>query len=166
MVDTQLLGDWHGPWGDNETATLRFTAKKSGWIHVVIVPDKADDKTQSYELFASTIGQNHFLNAMDTDIAGHSTESYTFVRYEVRGNHTLQIWMMSQDQAAADVRAGKVKGIVHVNSFPKDSKSSAPDVDVTLTDSTANLNKYLQHSNLDDLFSLEMKPLRRVDAGK
>ena len=69
---------------------------------------------------------------------------------------------------AAAVRAGKIKGVVHEN---KDSmlagKPGHPDVDVNLTDSSANLVRFLQTADLDQLFSTKLDILYRVElAGK
>ena len=138
---------------------------KAHWMHVEMVPDKAGEKTEAYDLFPTVIGHDTFLNVVmiGKDDQGHPTKGYYFLRYTVSGNHALHMWMISQDAAAAAVRAGKIQGVVRDNHTPVlGVKPPHPDVDVTLQDTSANLVAFIQGSDAAKLFSDKMETLYRV----
>jgi len=163
--DQRLLGDWRGK-KNPDKITFRFSmAKQPHWMHVEMIPDKAGEKTDAYDLFPTVIGDNTFLNVLTTgnDEQGHPRKSYTFVRYAVSSDHTLQMWMISQDQAAAAVRAGKIQGVVHENKHAiTPGQPAHADVDVTFQDSSENLFKCVQNSDVDVLFNDKLETLYRV----
>jgi len=160
QADQRLVGDWFGKKDKN---TFRFTASKGGWMHVEIIPSKAGEKTDSYDFFPTTIGSTTFLNVQNEDDDGHPIKGYFLLRYTISGDHVLQMWMVSQDAAAAAVRAGKLKGIVHQDKNPMMvGQPPHPDVDVTLQDTTANLVTFIQGTDVDTLFSDKCDPLYRV----
>jgi hypothetical protein len=73
------------------------------------------------------------------------------------------MWMMSQDLPAAAIRAGKLKGLVKQNGLTL-AQPARPDVDVALQDTGANIVKFIQNSNLDELFNNKMNGFYRVKA--
>jgi hypothetical protein len=161
-ADQALLGDWLGK---KDQVTFHFSLKKGPWMHVEIIPAKAGDKEDSYDLFPTVIGNTTFLNVVmiGKDDHGHPTKAYVFVRYSISPDHVLQMWMMSQDAAAAAVRAEKLKGIVHQDKHPLTvGQPPHPDVDVTLQDTGANIVKFIQSADVTALFSEEREPLYRV----
>ena len=61
---------------------------------------------------------------------------------------------MSQNEVAAAVKAGRLEGKVHQDKNPiMTGTPPRPDVDVNLTDTGANLTKYIRGSDLDKLFT-------------
>lgn len=162
--DQRLVGDWRTKTGP-DASTLRFSLTKGPWMHVDIIYGLAGEKKDSYDLFPTVIGHDTFFNVLktDKDDAGHVTKCYYLVRYTLSGNRVLRMWMMSQDAAAAAVRAGKLKGVVAQDTNPTmTDKSAHTEVDVTLQDSSANLVKFIQTANLKKLFADKMEPLYRV----
>jgi hypothetical protein len=160
-ADQALVGDWLGK---KDQDTFHFSVKNGPWMHVEIIPAKAGDKGDSYDLFPTVIGNTTFLNVVmiGKDDQGHPTKSYVFVRYLISSDNVLQMWMMSQDAAAAAVRAGKLKGIVHQDKSLMVGQPPHPDVDVTLLDTSANIVKFIQSADVTALFSEEREPLYRV----
>ncbi len=169
QADPRLVGDWHGGTGSDQS-TCHFTITKAPWMHVDIVPDHPDSKSkinrtpESYDFFPTVIGKNTFLNVVQRDENDHA-KSYLFIRYKISGNR-LRLWLMSQQLPAAAIRAGKLKGLVSPDGVDIAQKP-APDIDVTLNDSSENIVKFIQASNLDRLFDTPMTPFYRVKpAGK
>jgi hypothetical protein len=163
-VDQALVGNW---FGKKDQDTFHFSVTNAPWMHVVITHKQADQKPDEYDFFPTVIGKNTFLNVVlvGKDDNGHTNKAYVFVRYTIDRNRVLQMWRMSQDAAAAAVRAGKLKGTVHQDKNPMMvGDPPHPDVDVTLQDTSANMVKYIQDANLTALFSDKMEPLYRVKA--
>ncbi len=161
-ADQALVGDW---FGKKDQDTYRFSATKGPWMHVEIIPAKAGDGIESYDLFPTVIGNTTFLNVVmiGKDDQGHPTKSYVFIRYSISPDHVLQMSMMSRDAAAAAVRAGKLKGTVHQDKNPTMVGTPPhPDVDVTLQDTTAKIVRFIQSADVTALFSEKMDPLNRV----
>jgi len=126
-------------------------------MHVEIIPDRPDDKPgpdelpQSYDFFPTVIGKETFLNVVmvGKDDNGYPTKTYLFLRYKFSGKNILRMWMMSQELTAADIHAGKLKGVL-------------VDSDVYLQDSGANIVKFIQNSDLDELFNDKMNGFYRI----
>lgn len=162
-ADPKLLGDWYGK---KEQNLFRFTMRKSPWMHVDIISSKPGDKMDSYDFYPTTIGNNNYLNVVITgkDDDGKPTKAYTFIRYTISHGRALQMWKISQDVTAAAVKAGKLKGTVHQDKSPMMvGTPPRPDVDVSLTGSTASLAKYVRNADVSTLFSDKMEPLYRVN---
>lgn len=161
QADQRLVGDW---FSKKDKTTFHFTVSKGGWMHVKITQSNPGGKTDSYDFFPTTIGSTTFLNVQNEDDDGHHIKGYILLRYTISGNHVLQMWMASQDEAAAAVRAGKLKGIVHENknSMVAVGNPPHPDVDVTLQDSPARLVKFIQGTDVEKFFSNKMEPLTRI----
>jgi len=172
-ADPRLVGDWLG----QDQEKFHFSVTNGAWMHVVITPEPTDaadrpsmidNKPEEYDLFPSVIGKNTFLNVvmLGKDDKGNPTKTYVFIRYKFSGDDILNMWTLSQDLPAAAIRAGKLKGLVKQNDLTL-SQPARPDVDVTLQDTSANIVKFIQNSNIDDLFKDKMNPLNRVKpAGK
>ena len=162
-ADSRLLGDWYGK---KEQNMFRFTMKKGPWMHVDIISSKPGDKMDSYDFYPTTIGKNTYLNVVITgkDDQDKPTKAYTFVRYTITRNRVLQMWRISQDVTAAAVRAEKLKGTVHQDKNPMMvGTPPRPDVDVSLTDSTTTLAKFVRNADVSTLFSDKMEALYRVN---
>ncbi len=163
-ADPRLLGDW---FGKKEQDLFRFTQKKGAWMHVDIVPPKRGDKIDSYDFYPVTIGKNNYLNVvMDgKDAQGKPKKVYTFVRYRITHDSVLEMAMISQQASADAVNSGKLKGTVVQ---PKDAMMVGnpphPDIDVTLSGSSAELARFIRHADVDALFGDKMETLIRVPA--
>lgn len=117
----------------------------------------------SYDFFPTVIGRETFLNVVmiGKDDDGHPTKGYLFLRYKFSGNNVLTMWRMSQEMPAAAIRAGRLKGLVKQSSSTL-AQPPRPDLDVTLLDSSANIVRYIENSNLDELFSDKLKGFCRI----
>lgn len=167
--DPKLIGDW---FQKKDQETFHFTETHGGWMHVVITPkpvDKAGNminrKPEEYDFFPTTIGDNTFLNVVliGKDDKDRPTKGYVFLRYTIEHDHVLQMWMISQDEVAAAVRAGNLKGVVQEDKEPiMVGHPPHPDVDVALQSSSSHIVKFIESSDLKKLFSDKMEPLRRI----
>jgi len=167
-ADQRLIGDWFG----QDQETFHFSVTNGAWMHVVITPkptdtgnrpSMVDNKPEAYDLFPTVIGNHTFLNVVviGKDDQDHPTKTYVFLRYTISPNHVLQMWMLSQDETAAAVQSGKLKGKVKQNGNTL-AQPPRPDVDVTLLDTSANIARFIQNSNPEALFSEKMNPLHRI----
>lgn len=163
--DRMLLGRWQSK--DSPDEINIFTIKDEHWMHLEV--RKKNQPSESYDLFPTIVGNNQFLNVIElgTDDKGHPTKmGYFIVRYEISPDYVFSTWMMDQDKAAALVRAGKLKGIVH-----QDKNASMvgqpphPDVDVTLQDTGENIAKFIQRHGVKALFSDKPGVMSRIEPG-
>jgi len=167
-ADPRLVGDWRGG-TDSDPNICRFSITKAPWMHVDIIhPNEKREPNElpdSYDFFPSVIGKETFLNVVviGKDDDDRPTKGYLFVRYKFSGNNVLTMWLMSQEVPAAAIHAGKLKGLVKQNGLTL-ADPSRPDIDVTLEDTGANIVKFIQNSNLDDLFNNKMNRLYRIKA--
>ncbi len=163
--DPRLVGAWRGTSDTAHDSILRFSITKGSWMHVTITEPGKKEKPESYDLFPTVIGRHTFLNVVMTgkDDKGRPTKNYFFIRYSISSDHELRMWSMSQDEAASAIREGKLKGIVKEDKNPLTTRRlSHPDVDVVLQDTSANLFRYIQKHDVDDLFDDEMSSSKRV----
>lgn len=166
QADPRLVGDWRGG-TDSDPNTCRFSITKASWMHVDIIHPKEkrepNELPDSYDFFPSVIGKGTFLNVVmvGKDDKGHPTKTYLFLRYKFSGNNVLNMWMMSQEVPATAIHTGKLKGLVKQNGSIL-GQPSRPDVDVTLQDTGANIVKFIQNSNIDELFNNKMNGFYRV----
>jgi len=161
--DSRLAGTWVGKNEDAPDDVFRFTQGKGAWMRLTITHPDKKEKLESYDLFPSIIGKRTFLNVRTSgkDERGRTVKGYYIVRYSISSSHVLTMWPLSSDAMADAVREGKLKGIVHRNNDILDD-SPHSDVDVTLQDSGANLSRFIQSHDSDDVFGDKMNPLKRV----
>jgi len=162
QIDQRLLGDWVAQNGD----IVHFSAKDSHWMLAVTTPKSSglsdsapgNKKPEPNLFFVTTIGDDTYLNMRS--VGEGSQTSYTLYRYTIAPDQTLHMWGMSQDEMAAAVRAGKLKGTVREQGTTGHPPHT--DVDVYLTDSTEHLVKYILRHDPTDIFDAEADPLTKV----
>jgi hypothetical protein len=152
-ADPALVGDWLEK---SDQEIYRVTAKNGAWMHVDIL--KAGVKTDSYDFFPTTIGKNSFANVVLTkkDDQILTDKAYTFIRYSLSSKGVLKMWSMSPEAAKAAVKAGKLQGFVTKDKDP----------DVSLTDDSASLVKFIENADLDKLFTNQAMLVRINSAAK
>jgi len=160
--DPRLAGAWVGKNEDSPDDVFRFTPTKGAWMHLTITHSDKKEKPDSYDLFPTVIGKHTFLNVrmIGKDEHGRPLKGYYIVRYSISSRQVLSMWPLSNEAAAEAVQDGKLKGIIHNQDLPEISAHS--DVDVTLQDTSANLVRFIQSHDLDDVFDDKMNPLKRV----
>lgn len=167
-ADSRLEGNWRDL--KEPQKSLIFTGKQIPWLHVLsadLARDSADDA--EYNVYPTVIGKAHILNIqrLSKDDNGEAKRFY-FFRYEIASDDTLSLWGMNEQLVIKAIEGGKLKGSI-------EKKSSDTNRDVTLTDSTANLVKFIEKSGPEKVFSQEsskyrkappLKPIRiEVDSG-
>lgn len=80
-------------------------------------------------MFPTTGGEMQIMNLRSGD-----DSKYFFARYEFSDKGALTVWLLDEEAIAAAVEGGRIKGSVKRDQMSRD---------VTLTDSTANLVKFL-----------------------
>ena len=162
QIDQRLLGDWVAPNGD----IVHFSARDAHWMVAVTTPKSTaasgssttNQKPQPDLFIVATIGEDNYLNMRSANDGSKPT--YRLYRYTITSDQTLHMWGLSQDEIAAAVRAGRLKGTVH----EQDTTGHPPhtDVDVHLTDSSDHLVKFIARHDPTDLFDAETDPLTKV----
>lgn len=167
-ADPRLVGDWRGG-TDDDPNTCHFSITKAPWMHVDIIHPKEksepNELPDSYDFFPTVLGKETFLNVVmvGKDTQGHPTKSYMILRYKFTNDHVLHMWMLSDEKAAAAVRTGKLKGLIKDNG-PALGQPGRRDFDVTLQDTSGNVARFIQGSDLDDLFNNKLNGFYRVSA--
>jgi hypothetical protein len=163
QIDQRLLGDWVAKNGD----IVHFSAKDAHWMLAVTTsqptesPDRstANNKKPEPDLFfVTTIGDETYFNMRS--VSKGSKTRYSLFRYTITPDQTLHMWGMSQDEMAAAIRSGKLKGTVKNNGVI--GKPPRTDVDVHLTDSSEHLVKFISRHDPADIFDDETDSLTRV----
>ena len=156
QIDSRLLGDWVAKNGD----VVHFSAKDAHWMVAVTHPQPPDpDKKPEPSLFFVTIvGDETYLNMKST--GKDSKPVYSLFHYSITSDHKLEMWGLSQDEMAAAVRGGKLKGTVQDRGTT--GQPPHPDVDVHLTASSEALAKFISRHNPAEIFTDETDPLTKA----
>ena len=159
VPDPKLIGSWHAK-GDSDEV-MEFTVKNEHWMH--LEDRKKNRPTDSYDLFATVIDGDQFLNVRykGKDEDGENVKCYYIIRYKISGDR-LTTWWMDLDKTAAAVRSGKLKGTVKEDKKLMVGQPPHPDVDVTLKDSGENIVKLIRSAGVDALFSKKGDDLYRI----
>jgi len=162
--DPRLLGIWYDA---KDRQTTVFTQEKGPWVHIVSTnldddpgkPDMVGHSADNYDAFPTVIGTNTFLNVRvpQTSVdVGKKKPTYYLVRYTISNDGILQMAMIPPDVSAKLVRDGRIKGEVR-----ESNTGGSKDTDVTFNDSSENLMKLIQASDVSQLFTQSMNPLQR-----
>jgi hypothetical protein len=163
QIDQRLLGDWVAKNGD----IVHFSAKDAHWMLAVTTPKASESPDRSTAnnkkpepdlFFVTTIGGETYFNMRS--VSEDSKTKYSLFWYTITPDQTLHMWGMSQDEMAAAVRAGKLKGTVQDRGAT--GKPPRTDVDVHLTDSSEHLVKFISRHDPADIFDDETDPLTKV----
>lgn len=135
VADTRLLGKW-------SNVTLRITPGPSPWMHAEEIDGEAVTK---YDFYPTVIGKHRFLNVRPYGTLANGRfkkgTDYFILRYEVTADNTLTLWSIPTEKAARIIRSGKLKGSI--------DKGGA----VYFEDTSENIRKFLQGTNIKALFS-------------
>jgi len=122
-------------------------------------PDSANNQKPETELFfVTTIGDESYMNMRS--VGADSKTTYSLFHYTITPDQTLHMWGLSQDEMAAAVRAGKLKGTVQERGAS--GKPPQTDVDVHLTDSSERLANFISRHDPEDIFDEELGPWTKV----
>lgn len=157
MPDPRLAGLWSGRMEEG-TTFVHFLPREGAPTEVVMVNYDADGEGEwlAYTLFTSRVGDGRYMNVKPLAESGEAfdpeEENYILCRYEVAGDR-LTVWVMAEEAVAADIRDGKVGGVVEEGRF----------VDtVRLTVATEGLRDYVSRSNPGRLFADRLATFERV----
>lgn len=142
-VDEKLLGLWElqkKEANDKDEIGYMLVLKKDDKKLKFILFDNefSIDDDSVYDGFISRIKKEKFLNLQESE----PNSNYLPAHYQIKGNN-LRITLLNEDHFEKAIENGKIQGKV--------SKHS-----VVVTDTTENLRKYIESSNLEELLDEEM----------
>jgi hypothetical protein len=160
-ADPALYGTWkgHSPEaGDPHDGFFHFMAAKDGSITaaVILAAGGKDDGWTIFHVQTAVLGQNRFLNAVetfdkDTAAEGRLQNANIPLLYVLRGK-TLTLYLLDEDKAKAAIRAGKLKGSIE----------PGENGDVAITAEPAALDAFMAQPEAAALFKV-MLVLKRVE---
>lgn len=155
ILDTRLSGVWRAD-SDGDKIYLHFGKDGKERAMGAIEVDHEKDGTvhaNSYTVFTTRIEGVNYLNIR---AATGENRPYFFARYGIDSTDTLNIWLMSEEPVINAIKADKLKGTV------SGEKSSR---EIKVTDTTANLVRFVRKSDRMVLFAQKFGTFHRVDAG-
>lgn len=132
-----------------------FSIKNTHWMHVEI--KETGKPTQAFDFTVAIVGGQQYMQVHDAQ----DTHGYFIMRYEINAARTdLKTWAMDSDKAVKIVNARLLHGTFQHN-YPKGSLL-AQDVDVTLTDDSPALQKFLTEKGPGAIFCDKGGELQRA----
>lgn len=136
-------------------------ARPTPWLEIMGVEHLKQGglKTTRYEALATRINGRDYLSFYELPESGAKKTGkgarlpYRFARYEFNWLGELHVWLASNAEFAAAVRAGKIRGRETNDKFGQDVK---------LTDTSANLAAFIAAGNAKELFGGKPMVMRRI----
>ena len=160
-ADTALYGSWkgHSPdASDKNDGFFHFMQAKDGsfTVAVILAAGGSDDGWTIFNARSTTLGKNHFLNAVETfdkdaPADGDMKNANIPLLYVLKGR-TLTLYLLDEDKTKQAVKAGKIKGTIE----PGEAG------DVQITAEAAELDAFMAKPEAAELFKVLMV-LKRVD---
>jgi hypothetical protein len=150
--DVRLLGEWKydkpGDTNPSDSGIAYVTVKGHGlhfhFVPTVVKGDKNPDKPTSYDGFTTLIDSNSFLN-IKVPLESKEGDVYQFYRYSVDADGGVKVWNISHDEVSDAIRSKILKSDIPDSNPNKQA-------DITLTDSSDNLMKFIKSSDVKKLF--------------
>jgi hypothetical protein len=150
VLDSRLNGVWFSESGGDKVY-LHFGKGSGRTMNAVEVDHEKDGgvKGHFYTVFTSEIdGVNH-LNIRPEE---GGEKVYYFARYGVDSGDVLRVWLMSEKPVVKAIKAGKLKGTV----------SGKDDGDIKITDTPANIARFVRNSDRMVLFAEKFGEFKRL----
>lgn len=148
-IDQRLIGVWYPQDTKDGHGYVHFVeSKDKGWLDVVIIDYKKSGGVgiETFQMFTTKLGQHYFMNIIERPLTEEETaneaEKYNLIFYDVL-NGNLSFRFMSDDLVAQSIERGELKGTAVKEKWSKD---------VTITDTTENLARYILQSDIEKLF--------------
>jgi hypothetical protein len=145
--DQRLVGIWLFK-ADEKESYFHFSKERNGWSDMVVVSYDRQGKVSYaiFNVFTTPIQSQRYMNINIVNLGMASMEdvpSYILAKYEIIENDKLYIQLLSPDEVAQSIGDGVLQGEI------KDIK----DNEIYITDSSENLIKFIESSDMDKLFS-------------
>ncbi len=133
---------------DKEELYFHFSSEKDGKRGLALVSYGVDGRFGFYifDVITTPIGNHRFMNIRILQIGHYDTKedvpSYVLAEYEINGNDELFIRMMSPEEVADKIKDGTLQGTI----------KSRKKTEVYITDTSENLIKFIESSDIDQLF--------------
>jgi hypothetical protein len=162
--DPALAGAWAAAKTDEKGPSfMHFLSAPSGEFTVLLISDEAQAKEEAdwsvFRVVTAEIKGSHYMSALWDMNSGKPVDDhekgYHLLRYEIRADGTLQLFMVDEDKLKQAVKDGKIEGRI-------DGQGESSDV--RLTASSEKLEKFLERSKPADLFDKPFVTLHKVPA--
>ena len=145
--DERLVGIWLFK-ADEKESYFHFSKQRDGVSDMVSVSYDADGRMSygMFEVFTTPVGTSQFMNIKIIKVGlleMGDTPPYLLAKYEVDDSGKLYIQLLSPEEVAQGIDDGILKGEI------KDKK----DNEIYITDSSENLIRFIENSDIDKLFS-------------
>ena len=152
-VDKRLLGVWIGKMaGEEADQYIHFVEAENSITEVVLVShqEKREAGVAFYKMHPTTIGKARYMNVKpyvpenfkNSDLAEEiKSQGYIFARYTISGQGILNIRILMDKKVREAVKKQQLKG-----------KIVKGEGDVTITDTSAHIIKFLNAAHQDDIF--------------
>jgi len=160
--DPRLVGVWFQS-GDSPNF-IHIGQGGEGLMDVVVVEHNKKGTLDSgpLKIFTTSLKNRNFINyrspvnkkreAEGSQGARQEDDVYLILLYEITELGDLTFRFMSDKYLAANIEKGRLKGTVSRDGWLK----------VTITDSTSNLNQFIDEADIDQLFGKPSKPYRKL----
>jgi len=148
-IDPRLIGVWYPQDTEGGRGYVHFVeSKDKGWLDVVIIDYKKSGGVgiETFQMFTTKLGQRYFMNIIERPLTEeekkNEDEKYHLIFYEFSDGN-LSFRFMTAELVAQSIERGELKGTAVKTKWTKD---------VTITDTTENLARYLLQSDINKLF--------------
>jgi hypothetical protein len=148
-LDERLAGTWLAAdeEGEEDQGTLSFTALDGARMKVVLA-EKGDDEPLELEMFPTTLDGRTYMNLKSASPKAELGRNYIIARYEISGDATLSLKLLSDEFLKQAVAEGRLKGTV---------SGSSDEPPVLVTESTEKLAEFVRSSDPARLFGDEAR---------
>jgi hypothetical protein len=164
-ADPALCGMWKavaasdGDIPGKATVYTHFVKPKNGALTALQIFSSTkhdDDGWETLAVQTSTLGTNHYLNAVwqsenGMPLTGSDKDAIFPLRYTIKGR-TLTLYMLDEEKAKAEIKAGKIAGTIE----------SGNNGDVKITADPKDMDTYFARPEAAKLYKLYMV-LKRVE---
>lgn len=155
QADPKLNGDWPSKDKSGETVHIWTVSPHEMRVKFIEKAPQNDTPPATFEVYPTVIDGRHLLSVKWP--APKNETTYLFVRYEISGEHSLDFTLMDEDKVEAAVRAGALKGKIEKHVSQTGISGPVHDVDVRLTDSSANIQTFIRKTGVSTLFDDPLK---------
>lgn len=148
-IDQRLIGVWYPQDPEDGHGYVHFVkSQDKGWLDVVIIDYKKSGGVgiETFQMFTTKLGQHYFMNMIEMPSKEkekkNEDEKYNLIFYKFLDG-SLLFRFMSDKLVAQSIERGELKGTVNRGKWG---------TDVTITDATENLARYILQSDISKLF--------------
>ena len=164
-VDSRLVGSWRWVSEKADPVWLHIGKLDANKMVAVIAEFKGDAnlETTRFPFFVTASVRHGYLNIRLEDIADEAmpeVKGYVFAKYEITAPEKLTCFSMALQPVIAAIQAGALKGRIDYRARsgtpekqPPAGRTKMKIASVTITDTSSNLLRFLEHSDHSVFFT-------------